>query len=117
MMSKRFLTIKDFQLEPLEDLDDWEDLPQLTSQQLQLGPPRTTPYERLISCQQKGLSYIGNMPTWIHTPEYPYCPECQQKMVFIGQLALADLRDDTEGIIYAFLCSRCGKAANAFQQS
>jgi hypothetical protein len=104
-------------VEPLDDLDDWEDFPQISYQQLQLGSPRRTSYEDALSCRQKGRSYVGSFPTWIHSPEYPSCPGCQQKMLFIGQLALADLRDDAEGIIYAFLCPGCGKAANAYQQT
>ncbi|WP_201366927.1 hypothetical protein [Dictyobacter formicarum] len=104
-------------VDPLNDLDDWEDLPHISCQQLQLGSPYSTLPEGPLSCRQKGLSYVGNVPTWIHSSDYPYCPGCQQRMLFVGQLNLADLRPDVEGIIYAFLCSCCGKAANACQVS
>ncbi len=104
-------------VDPLDDLNDWEDLPELSSQQLQLDSlHRIPPYDSPISCMQTSISYIGNVPTWIQNPEYPYCPGCQQRMLFIGQIALGDLHDNARGIIiYTFLCSECGKAANVCQ--
>lgn len=104
-------------VDPLEDLDDWEDLPHIAGQQLLLGLPCSVLPDASLFGRSKCLSYIGNVPTWIQPPEYPSCPECGQKMLFVGQLALADVLTHIDGIIYAFLCSRCGKAANACQSS
>jgi hypothetical protein len=104
-------------VEPLDDLDDWEDLPTLPSDQLTLGSARRTPYETNTAYWQKGLSQLGGYPEWVQHPDYPHCPTCQQHMRFIGQVQLADLRENAEGMIYAFLCLPCGKAATAYQQT
>lgn len=102
---------------PLDDLDDWEDFPQLPFNQLTLGSIRRTPLETYAAYQQKGLSQIGGHPEWVPYPDYPRCPSCQQTMMFVGQLELADVRENSEGMIYAFHCRSCGKAATMFQQT
>lgn len=104
-------------VEPLDDLDDWEDLPPLPYDQLVLGDARRTPVETQAAYWQKGLSQIGGYPEWVQYPDYPRCPKCQQTMVFIGQLELADIAENVEGMIYAFLCADCGIAATGYQQT
>jgi hypothetical protein len=104
-------------VELLDDLDDWEDLPALPSEQLTLGSARRTPYETFAAYGQQGLSQLGGYPEWVQQPDYPRCPTCQQHMQFIGQVQLADLRENAEGMIYAFLCLPCGKAATTYQQT
>ncbi len=103
--------------EPLEDLNDWEDMPALRPAVLVLGTSRPTPYETYRAHTQEGLSQFGGFPSWIQTPEYPLCPKCQQTMKFVGQCALVDILPQTEGILYAFLCVECKKAVITFQQS
>jgi len=104
-------------VEPLEDLNDWEDFPELPSQSLVLGPFRRTPYEAYRSYHQEGLSQFGGFPTWVQQADYPSCPECQQTMLFVGQLSSIDLVSESEGIFYAFLCTACNKAATGFQNA
>jgi hypothetical protein len=105
------------QVEPLDDLNDWEDTPPLPSDQLVLGNARRTPFETQAAYWQKRLSQIGGYPEWVQYPDYPQCPNCQQTMVFIGQLELADIAENVEGMIYAFLCAECGVAATGYQQT
>lgn len=104
-------------VEPLEDLNDWEDLPRLPYDQLRLGPARRTPYETHAAYQQKGLSQIGGHPEWAQNPGYPQCPDCGRTMKFVGQLELVDILENTEGMLYAFHCRECGKAATTYQQT
>lgn len=104
-------------VEPLDDLDDWEDLPPLPYDHCILSNPRRTPFETHAAYWQKGLSQIGGHPEWVQYPDYPRCPHCQETMIFVGQLELADLLDNVEGMMYAFLCSSCGIAATGYQQT
>jgi len=49
---------------------------------------------------------LGGNPTWIHGPEQPVCPSCQQQMTFYGQFD--SVKDDIviadAGIVYVFIC-------------
>lgn len=76
---------------------------------LVLGAERRTPY---ISHG----SHLGGCPQWVQNPEYPYCPACQQAMTFVGQYEPYQV-DYIEGIIYAFLCTKCGLATTGYQQT
>lgn len=91
-----------------------ENIP-LSPGRLVLGRRRRTPFETSASYWQQGISQIGGHPEWVHSPEYPCCPGCQQTMMFVGQLEPLDILADTEGIIYAFLCAECGKTTTRFQ--
>jgi len=73
-----------------------------------LGMARRTPYEN------QG-SHIGGCPDWVQGAEYPHCPACQKKMMFVAQLEpnIGSL----EGIFYAFVCLSCGKATTMYQQT
>jgi hypothetical protein len=63
------------------------------------------------------FSQIGGHPSWEQDAEYPRCPCCQQKMVFIAQLSNHDYDRYAEGIYYAFLCRACLVAATNYQQT
>lgn len=80
----------------------------LPQQHFALGILRRTPYA------SQG-SQIGGCPEWVQDADYPRCPGCEQRMTFIGQLE--PHIDYIEGIIYAFLCLRCGKVATGYQQT
>ncbi len=81
----------------------------LPQRQLVLGVARRTPY---ISHG----SHLGGCPLWVQYPEYPHCPGCQQTMVFVGQYEPYHV-NYIEGIIYAFLCTKCGLATVGYQQT
>lgn len=81
---------------------------QFLRQRFVLGLSRRTPFESLGS-------HLGGCPGWVQYAEYPRCPECQQTMIFVGQLEPHHI-DYVEGVIYAFLCVPCGKATVGYQQ-
>lgn len=85
--------------------------------QLVLGQRRRTPFETNASYSQSGLSQIGGHPEWVHYPEYPRCLGCRQTMMFVGQFEPMDILADTEGMIYAFLCTECDRTTTRFQQT
>jgi hypothetical protein len=75
------------------------------------------PWEAVDWCIADGLSQVGGLPSWIQQPSYPECPTCGHRMPFVGQVAFEDISDLGEGIVYAFVCERCGLTATTFQQS
>ncbi|MBN1056078.1 MULTISPECIES: DUF1963 domain-containing protein [unclassified Clostridium] len=60
---------------------------------------------------------IGGIPTWIQDAEYPQCPKCGEKMMFVGQVSMEDLEAYGEGIYYGFICNECKIAATGYQQT
>ncbi len=62
------------------------------------------------------FSQVGGHPSWEQDAEYPRCPSCRQKMVFIAQLSNEDF-EFAEGIYYAFVCRVCQIAATHYQQT
>lgn len=66
----------------------------------------------LTACSQ-----IGGFPTWIQGSFYPACPDCAEKMTFIGQLACEDIEEHGEGHYYVHICATCGVAATSYQQT
>jgi hypothetical protein len=63
------------------------------------------------------FSQVGGHPSWEQDAEYPRCPSCQRRMVFIAQLSNQDYDHLAEGIYYAFLCRDCRVAATHYQQT
>ena len=65
--------------------------------------PRRTPYEAvpLPFMFAQGQSQIGGCPSWLQSPDYPKCPQCQRYMMFIGQLYARTVGIYSEGTIYA----------------
>jgi hypothetical protein len=63
------------------------------------------------------FSQVGGHPSWEQDAEYPRCPSCTQKMVFIAQMSNEDYDQYAEGIYYAFLCRTCLVAATHYQQT
>jgi len=63
------------------------------------------------------FSQVGGLPTWIQDAEYPTCPDCSQKMPFIGQISNEDFVKYGEGIYYAFRCPKCNVTATCYQQT
>jgi hypothetical protein len=63
------------------------------------------------------FSQVGGLPTWIQGAEYPLCPDCTQKMPFVGQISNEDFMEFGEGIYYAFRCPHCKVTATCYQQT
>ncbi|MCA8994779.1 MAG: hypothetical protein KDA88_22570 [Planctomycetaceae bacterium] len=62
------------------------------------------------------FSQVGGHPSWEQDAEYPRCPSCQHRMVFIAQISNEDYAA-AEGIYYAFICQDCRVAATHYQQT
>jgi hypothetical protein len=58
---------------------------------------------------------IGGIPMWLQDSEYPYCPACAERMIFVAQHDNAATR--AEGLYYAFFCATCHIAAVNYQQT
>lgn len=94
----------------------WVEYP-LIGRQLVLGPRRRTPAETVGVYQGAHNSELGGHPNWIQDAEYPVCPGCQRRMMFLGQVETTDVIEGAEGITYAFLCAECLKTATTYQQT
>lgn len=74
------------------------------------------------SNHRENLHRVGGVPCWIQYAEYPACPECGNRMVFLLQVT-SDLRtgDGAEwmwgdcGICYTFWCDRCSVSGHLWQ--
>jgi hypothetical protein len=60
-------------------------------------------------------SQIGGFPTWVQDSEYLDCPNCNEKMDFVGQIDMEDL--DDEGIYYFHYCGNCKVTGTNYQQT
>jgi hypothetical protein len=60
---------------------------------------------------------VGGEPDWIQGEETPECEDCQEPMVFFGQLDhLGDVEPLQDGgRIFVFYCSDCRQAAAVLQ--
>ncbi|WP_284195339.1 hypothetical protein [Chitinimonas prasina] len=88
----------------------------LPSNVLRAGPQRP-PLFAAHEFLPTTFSQLGGHPTWIQDARYPLCPDCEQTMMFLGQLDHQDMEDGTEGIYYAFICLDCRTTATSYQQS
>jgi hypothetical protein len=62
-------------------------------------------------------SQIGGFPTWVQDAEYLDCPNCKEKMNFIGQIDMEDVEDYGEGIYYCHYCTNCKTTGTNYQQT
>jgi hypothetical protein len=65
----------------------------------------------------RSQSQIGGLPTWQQDPEYPSCPDCAQRMPFLGQIDMNEVIKYGEGLYYAFYCGNCQVSATIYQQT
>jgi hypothetical protein len=96
--------------------DDWEAFPE---QPLVLSGQKRHFMESASWIYLPGMEFsqIGGLPTWVQDAEYPDCPDCSQKMFFIGQISNEDFDPLMEGIQYCFVCQQCNVTATNYQQS
>jgi hypothetical protein len=97
-----------------DDSSAWLPLP---SKRLVLGKTPRNPFNAASDCVPISFSQVGGHPSWIQDFSYPVCPECNNLMVFVAQLANQDIEEYGEGIYYAFLCKGCRNACTCYQQS
>lgn len=84
-----------------------------------LGNPRHTILEALADSDSLvGLSGLGGHPTWLNGAVYPEEPFSGRPMLFVGQVAAADLLADAgaPGMFYAFLNEDATTAATFYQE-
>jgi hypothetical protein len=62
-------------------------------------------------------SQIGGYPTWVQDADYLNCPDCNQKMMYVGQIDMEDFEDYSEGIYYFHYCENCKITGTNYQQS
>lgn len=62
-------------------------------------------------------SQIGGYPTWIQDADYLSCPDCNQKMQYVGQIDMEDVEDYGEGIYYFHYCQKCRITGTNYQQT
>jgi len=62
-------------------------------------------------------SQIGGYPTWIQDAEYLNCPDCGDKMDFIGQIDMEDVEEYGEGLYYFQYCRKCRITGVNYQQT
>lgn len=62
-------------------------------------------------------SQIGGYPTWVQDADYLNCPDCHQKMQYIGQVDMEDVEDYNEGIYYFHYCEKCRITGTNYQQT
>jgi len=62
-------------------------------------------------------SQIGGYPTWIQDAEYLNCPDCGDKMDFIGQIDMEDVEEYGEGLYYFQYCRKCRITGANYQQT
>lgn len=100
-------------------------LPEVTVELIKL-PRHIQVDKRNPSDNIGGRTKLGGDPTWIQEDSTPSCPECQQKMSFVGQIDSIDnlLENKTiiedymfgdMGMIYIFFCFDCNTTDSIFQ--
>lgn len=100
----------------LPDPSEWDAFPE---RPLVLSGERRHFMESASWSMVPGVSFsqMGGLPTWVQDAEYPLCPECSKKMLFVGQISNEDFDQMSEGIEYAFVCRACHVTAVTYQQS
>jgi hypothetical protein len=73
----------------------------------QIGLQKRSPYEQ-SAWLPTSFGQIGGFPGWVQSPEFPVCPKCQRRMIFLAQF-------DVSLVYYAFICIDCKIAATVTQ--
>lgn len=63
------------------------------------------------------FSQLGGHPAWVQDADYPRCPACARRMMFLAQLDHEEMEDMSEGRFYAFVCLSCQTTATSYQQT
>jgi hypothetical protein len=98
------------------DTSYWQPM-SLVGRKLVLGQRRRTPFELQGALFSYPCSQLGGAPSWVQWSDFPRCPSCAQRMMYLGQVETTDVIDRGEGVTYGFLCIKCRKAATTFQQT
>lgn len=96
-----------------DDSADWD---RPTENALRISKRTRTPLESADRNMPIKFSQVGGYPSWDQDAEFPVCPSCDQKMVFMAQICNGDF-EPAEGLYYMFLCRGCQVAATHYQQT
>ncbi|UED79169.1 DUF1963 domain-containing protein [Lysinibacillus sp. CD3-6] len=100
----------------LPDVDDVNSSTE-TPHNLMLAQNPQSPYYAAVWTMSQLDSQMGGHPSWVQDSEYPICPCCTRRMMFIGQIDYADIDEYAEGIFYMFICPKDRMTATVYQQS
>ncbi|MEB2299617.1 DUF1963 domain-containing protein [Lysinibacillus xylanilyticus] len=100
----------------LPDIDDVNSSTE-TPPNLVLSHKPQSPYYAAVWTMSQLDSQIGGHPSWVQDSEYPFCPCCERRMRYIGQIDYADFDEYAEGIFYMFICPKDRITATVYQQS
>lgn len=79
-----------------------------TDHHLVLGPRCVSATEAVARGNDWDISQVGGMPGWVQNADYPPCPSCQRRMLFVGEVAVEVVTDRAiDGVFYGFLCPDC----------
>ncbi len=73
-----------------------------------IGARKKSPYEQSVYLPTFSSNQVGGFPDWVQAPEFPYCPSCHRRMIFLAQF-------DVSVVYYAFTCMDCKMAATLVQ--
>ncbi len=97
-----------------------EALPE-TTVTIRRSPQRWRLQDWASSNDRENLNRVGGEPTWIQSPEFPACPDCQRTMRFLLQFDSLEIEGGpwwlwgSGGILYAFWCDGCSLSATLWQ--
>lgn len=71
-----------------------------------------------LSSSSSPVSQVGGHPAWEQSSDYPECPSCHRRMMFVAQLHNSDVMGELwEGTYYMFLCHSCELSCVNYQQT
>jgi hypothetical protein len=69
-----------------------------------------------LSSPKGSASKVGGWPAWLQGPAVPDCARCSKPMAFFAQLgSLPTLSFGDDGVLYSFVCLKCGVSASLIQ--
>lgn len=89
----------------------------LSERNIRFSSSTRSPFFAANQFLQTSLSQFGGYPTWIQDAEYLDCPQCRDKLDFIGQISHEDIDKYGEGIFYTHMCKRCMITGTNYQQA
>ncbi len=100
-----------------EHFDDDIELIPIEENILTISSEKRSPDCTISQFADISKSQIGGHPTWVQDAEYLRCPDCNEKMDYIGQVDMEDVEEYSEGIYYFHYCPDCRITGSNYQQS
>lgn len=100
-----------------EHFDDTMEMEPIEQNALVLTNIERKPEYTINQFVEMSKSQIGGFPTWIQDAEYLNCPDCGEKMDFVGQIDMEDVEEYGEGLYYFHYCKSCNITGSNYQQT